>query len=260
MNSDIEIRVDPTNPGEFFACCGLLELADRLSAGAEGWFDLEPDRFFVSFSNPSGGVTILEILRALADTPVEPESDDDDKLSPLFLGEPLDIRLDWWLNPDGSKSMLKGWAGQQNSTKMFSKWKEPLKQILSDENPDPTALFQRQTQLQGPYGFDPKFSWDALSVGFSLNDHRQYKKSLARPVVEILGAVGIQRFALDIDRGEGVIRYAAWKAPLSPSVARLASVGKLPHATLLKLESKTTRRGSYKGFDTARMQTGDFDD
>ena len=24
----IRVAVDPSNPGEFFACCGLLELAD----------------------------------------------------------------------------------------------------------------------------------------------------------------------------------------------------------------------------------------
>ena len=27
------VNVDPTNPGQFFACCGLLELADRLWQG-----------------------------------------------------------------------------------------------------------------------------------------------------------------------------------------------------------------------------------
>ena len=37
----VRVRVDPTNPGQFFACCGLLELADRLWNGAEGWFDRE---------------------------------------------------------------------------------------------------------------------------------------------------------------------------------------------------------------------------
>ncbi|TWW08183.1 hypothetical protein E3A20_26890, partial [Planctomyces bekefii] len=28
--SSFWVNVDPTNPGQFFACCGLLELADRL--------------------------------------------------------------------------------------------------------------------------------------------------------------------------------------------------------------------------------------
>ena len=35
----ITVKVNVTNPGQFFACCGLLELADRLWPGAEGWFD-----------------------------------------------------------------------------------------------------------------------------------------------------------------------------------------------------------------------------
>src|SRR5205814_1060536 len=37
----IHVPVDPTNPGQFFACCGLLELADRLWPGSEGWFSNE---------------------------------------------------------------------------------------------------------------------------------------------------------------------------------------------------------------------------
>src|SRR5262245_54537618 len=36
---NIRIKVDLTNPGQFFACCGLLELADRLWPGAEAWFE-----------------------------------------------------------------------------------------------------------------------------------------------------------------------------------------------------------------------------
>ena len=38
-NPNIQIPVDLSNPGQFFACCGLLELADRLWPGAEGWFE-----------------------------------------------------------------------------------------------------------------------------------------------------------------------------------------------------------------------------
>lgn len=38
---NISIPVDLTNPGQFFACCGLFELADRLWPGAEAWFESE---------------------------------------------------------------------------------------------------------------------------------------------------------------------------------------------------------------------------
>ena len=35
----IAVQVDVGNPGQFFACCGLLELAHRMWPGAEGWFE-----------------------------------------------------------------------------------------------------------------------------------------------------------------------------------------------------------------------------
>src|SRR5687768_461111 len=55
----IGIPVDLTNPGQFFACCGLLELADRIWPGAEGWF--ECDRFQLRF-DPSFNV-LVDTLR-----------------------------------------------------------------------------------------------------------------------------------------------------------------------------------------------------
>jgi CRISPR-associated protein Csx14 len=41
----IRVRLEPTNPGQFFACCGLLELAHRLWGGAEGWFEDQQHHF-----------------------------------------------------------------------------------------------------------------------------------------------------------------------------------------------------------------------
>jgi len=35
----IRVNVDPTNPGHFFACCGLFELASRIAEDTEGWFE-----------------------------------------------------------------------------------------------------------------------------------------------------------------------------------------------------------------------------
>jgi len=45
--STIRVKVDVTNPGQFFACCGLLELADRIWPGAEGWFDRSSRSFLL---------------------------------------------------------------------------------------------------------------------------------------------------------------------------------------------------------------------
>src|SRR2546426_582302 len=51
----VRINVDPSNPGQFFACCGLLELADRLWPGAEGWFENENTSFLVAPANSCDG-------------------------------------------------------------------------------------------------------------------------------------------------------------------------------------------------------------
>jgi CRISPR-associated protein Csb3 len=35
----VRVQVDCTNPGQFFACCGILELAARLWHNVEAWFE-----------------------------------------------------------------------------------------------------------------------------------------------------------------------------------------------------------------------------
>src|SRR5260221_583769 len=59
----IRVIVDPTNPGQFFACCGLLELANRLWPGAEGWFEGR------EFSIACGG-TLAALLDTLANAEI----------------------------------------------------------------------------------------------------------------------------------------------------------------------------------------------
>lgn len=129
---NITVNVDVTNPGQFFACCGLLELADRLWPGAEGWF--ETSQFCIA---PLDGQTrtltsLLQPLincsanteRELAElhsnaSPMvvnETENSDDSgqedskkpKTDPILLGAPIDIQLDWWLT-DGSENLFKTW-------------------------------------------------------------------------------------------------------------------------------------------------------
>ncbi len=254
---NIALQVDVTNPGEYFACCGLLELADRRSSGAEGWFG--DGEFFVAPCDPSEQMSINDLLWSLANVTVEPESES--STSSLVLGEPIPMRLDWWLLHRGEKSALKTWAGNQSSLKMFRKWQEPLKVILHMENPDPDWLFRETCRLQGSYGFDSGVGWNALSVGFSLNEHTRYKKLPARPALEMLGAIGLQRFFPEIveNRNRSVL-YSAWSVPLGPAVARVAALGKLPGASMERLEARVTSRGSYKGLGTATIQRRDSND
>src|ERR1043165_4948866 len=92
----IRIAVDPANPGQFFACCGLLELADRVWAGAEGWFTN-------GWFNIAGGGARVDVLDS-AKTPRlqnaseddKEEDEDEDTFVPLVLVAPVQLRLDWW--------------------------------------------------------------------------------------------------------------------------------------------------------------------
>jgi hypothetical protein len=121
---NITIPVDLTNPGQFFACCGLLELADRLWPGAEvaGWFQSE-QFCIVTADRSNSRAELLETARTLKtwvdgvlDDPLqesdEDESEDSEKELPF---QPFELRspdqkvrmhLDWW-----SEKSLKPWAG-----------------------------------------------------------------------------------------------------------------------------------------------------
>src|SRR5207244_10619929 len=98
-------------PGQFFACCGLLELADRLWQGAEGWF--EEQRFCIAGPVP-GNTTIRHLLTYLIECRVDVQ-EAASKTSPLQLGSPIRIRLDWWLGDDGEPNLFKTWAANATS-------------------------------------------------------------------------------------------------------------------------------------------------
>ncbi|MDC8449434.1 MAG: type I-U CRISPR-associated protein Cas8c [Nitrospira sp.] len=142
----IRVRVDPTNPGQFFSCCGLLELADRLWGGAEGWFSSEESSFLISSTNGEE-CNATELIARLIDTglagELSPElhkerqelekkkgvlKKEDKALTKreeerrkelgkmlrkghIIIGKPFNLRLDWW--QDDNEITPKTWAGSQ---------------------------------------------------------------------------------------------------------------------------------------------------
>ncbi len=112
------VGVEVSNPGQFFACCGLLEIANLLWPGAEGWF--ENGSFYVSARYPEASLSLLmhRLLNAeacpgtihgtIADSQgkiVDPE-----KVRPIEISAPTKLRLAWWLDEVRSRfSPLKLW-------------------------------------------------------------------------------------------------------------------------------------------------------
>jgi CRISPR-associated protein Csx14 len=239
------VNVDVTNPGQFFACCGLLELAHRFWPvdgkwlGCEGWF--EKGTFHVTA--PSGEQSDA-LTDALAHCALEPDRSRPDKaLWPMCLRE-FGLMLDWWIDSSGQKTPLKLWAGQQTSLGIVEQLREAITQLSGRPV---TSMFDADTPLTGRFGVDPRAAWQALDVGFSPNE--QGMEVATYPLVELLAAAGLQGFRPVSENGS--LCYATWNVPLSACVGRAACAGLIPAGNGQRYRFRIAARGSYKGFEYA---------
>src|SRR5262249_3998657 len=188
----IRIAVDPTNPGQFFACCGLLELADRLWPGAEGWF--EGPNFLLACAG-----TLAELLSSLAQaeigsslsaaqlrrlgtllsvakaelTPGDVEEktrlQEMWKSERLHLSAPFNLRMDWGRDERGERTELKTWAAKQLVAEMAQAMLGEIKSSEWVKAPDPSNLFRLVQAKSLPFNFDSELSTQgaARDAGFS---------------------------------------------------------------------------------------------
>lgn len=235
---DITLDVDLRNPGQFFACCGLLELASRLWPGSEGWFAGEGSRAAFHIATHSGHNDPLgEIVRKLCETDKLVAIAEDEGIEKIQADRqpvillPFDLRLDWWLDAygEGDKSELKVWAGQQTPAGKLNDLRDAWRSIRSgnaDTLEQPTKMLQLRQPMKGRLGFDPTASWQAIDVGFSPDE--QDVPVLTSPATELLAAVGLQRCRpLAVEDKRRWFLYHAWRAPLgiAPAPAAVAGAG-----------------------------------
>jgi CRISPR-associated protein Csx14 len=235
------IKLDVTNPGQFFACCGLLELAHRVvdSTDVEAWFDR--GSFCITASASNLFQQICDKVRSTDMTRVETQGEA--ATYPIRLNA-FKMTLDWWIDEHGEKTPFKLWSGQQTSLKLV----QDLKNAFCGLQVDPLeSLFNKGQPMTGRFGVDPRAAWNALDVGFSPNSQKM--KVTTFPAVEFLAGVGLQGFC-PVKNGQ-VFRYATWSIPLPAHVARAAITGVLPAGEVLQYSFQISDRGSYKGFDYA---------
>jgi CRISPR-associated protein Csb3 len=246
--------VDPANPGQFFACCGLLELADRLWDGAEGWF--EPDAQFCcrpdpTRDNPGQASLMDEIARCpltntMTDTQLarraemarmpkglreaDPDLVAEKKLldvlwreSPVLLGSPFHLRVDWFLDRWGGGKSLKTWAGQQSVIEISN---ELRRSVGPDTAIAGSDLMASTSNTCVPFNFDSDLggSGSDIDIGFSFDPLKATGLTvISHPLVELLAFVGLQRFR-PAER-DGVYSYSTWSEPLVPGIAATVAVG-----------------------------------
>jgi CRISPR-associated protein Csb3 len=220
----IRINVDPTNPGQFFACCGLLELADRLWAGAEGWFE---EREFCIAANGD----LADLIQAASTAELVQLDMDDNTGSAINVRLPFrSLLLDWWQDNRAGGKELKVWAGTMESVRIARAMQHALhgEQFWSPELFDIGLIAYDPDNAEKkvePYYFDARRGPNAHSrdVGFSPNDLQM--TTTAFPAVELLCLVGLQRCLPAKTDQARVFRYYTWPRPLCPELLRAVVPG-----------------------------------
>ncbi|MBL9204908.1 MAG: hypothetical protein JNN01_07470 [Opitutaceae bacterium] len=252
----IRIRVDVTNPGQFFACCGLLELAARINPGAAGYF--EANRFVISEA-PS----LEKLVTSIVATQLVKLDPDDTTASPILLSAPFCVRLDWWKAGGKASSDLKVWAGTMESFRIARAMQHAMRApefFTEDMLNIGTVAFDPDDALTKvePFYFDARRGPNAHSrdVGFAPNDLGV--TTMASPAVEFLCLVGLQRVRPVPTCKPRIFDYHTWTLPLPPEVASPAAAGLLPAvgSRSYRFESwfRTGQR-KHKAFITAKPTT-----
>lgn len=218
----LRIQVDVANPGQFFACCGLFELAHRLAPNVRAHFD--GDAFVVE------GATLDGVVDAFLAAPVVGLDPGDATASPLRLGAPFELTLDWWKDTLAGGRDLKVWAGTMQCERIFVAMRSALanSEVRGDDLLRHAQVVYDPDDLKKkvePFYFDARRAPNAHSrdVGFSPNDLGL--TTTASPAVESLTLLGLQRFRPAATNQRRVFDYVAWTMPLPITLAAAAAGG-----------------------------------
>ncbi len=260
-NRAVRVKVDAANPGQFFACCGLLELANRLWEGAEGGF-IDGEFVVTPFGNHKASIELL--LGAILDSELSAIEPDEPTTSPLLLEGRFNLRVDWWRDEGGGGARFKTWAGQQKVVTIAGAMHQSLRRAnkfahdllnFGEVLPDPDD----PNKSVAPFYFDARRAGSAhnLDVGFSSDVHRI--DTVSFPAVEFLCLVGLQRFRAKAGQA-GKFTYQTWPAQsaLEPSLAAAVACGAVRPVGCQSYSFHFLYRTKYlKGFLPAILDRGD---
>lgn len=238
----VTIDVDVANPGQFLACCGLLELASRFDKETLGWFT--KGRFHLHG-------TIGELLKHIHKMDVIPilDKDDNDPPSPpVRLGHPFGLILDWWQDETATRSGFKTWSGGQTVMGFIDGMRELMRR-QTDQNTDLLSRISTVNKPK-PFYFDSRLSrLTAIDMGFSTE---KFTASFS-PSVEFLTLVGLQRFRPITIKDRERYGYHTWEQPLPVRIAAAVAHGLTPNLSLQSFTFPLVVRtgGKYKAFGPA---------
>jgi hypothetical protein len=257
--ASIAFPVDLLSPGQFFACCGLLELADRLWPGAEGWFQVGGmQSCFQIAAKPGASLEgLLANAQRLDFDSAGGQSGDDEESSgpvkPIVVTSPITLVLDWW-----SDRSIKPWAGSM-------KEREILKAMLCEINPasrDPlneakVARDCASQQKREPFYFDCRRGCNAHPLDSGFSPDTQEMESECFPAVEAMCFIGLQRARPAPADVPNRSLYVVWSEPLPVNALAPVVCGavRLPGSSAFRFDNffRTDQR-KHKSYSRAARE------
>jgi CRISPR-associated protein Csb3 len=239
----IRLDVDLTNPGHFFGCCGVFELAQRLWPNATAHF--EGACFMLSDGD------LVELVARTAQASIEVLEPANQTSSALRLAEPFDLRIDWWKVTRG----LKTWAGRMSVDRIATSLQQDLPNTLNKGFfDDGHVVLGADGKKVEPYYFDGRRGATALPLDVGFSSDALSVETVAFSATEFFTLLGLQRFRpCPSDAKPRVYRYRAWRASLPVTLAALVTANAIPDdGPLFQFESAfRTDQRKHKAFSPA---------
>lgn len=246
----IRLDVDLTNPGQFFGCCGIFELAQRLWPQATAHF--EGAQFVVSEGD------LKELVEKTTRAAITNLVETDRSASPMWLAEPFGLRLDWWKAGSGAPS-LKPWAGTMLASRIALAMQRDLLGTLENGffNDGHVVVGPDEKKVE-PYYFDARRGANALPLDVGFSNDALGVEAVAFPATEFFTLVGLQRFRPKTLRPR-VFVYRAWATALPVTLAALAAATAIhdPGPRFQFENAFRTDQRKHKAFSPAVPVTGD---
>lgn len=270
----LTLDVDLTNPGQYLACCGLLELASCVDPETMGWF--EGSQFRVS---PCGGSVLSQFIdceiystrdhqangSSASESLETDEEQKEEKSPPLLLGAPFNLVLDWWEDPAAGEAGFKTWSAGMTVLGFFNgtttgkgdklKVTPGMRKYLDEQLSSGGRMLQeiRAIQKPSPFNFDSRVSRNtAVDLGFTGEGIFTFS-----PAVELLAMIGLQCFRPRMETRWERNTYCTWGEPLPVKIAAAVANGLVPTLThecywfsIIPRDSQ----GRYKAFGPAQLE------
>jgi CRISPR-associated protein Csx14 len=222
--SEIIIPVDVANPGQFFACCGLLELADLLWPEAEGHFDVNPHQQSFRIRTTREDAILKNLLESVKylrfesdDLAAQTDSEDDEeddyvKVQPIKIQSPVNLLLDWWADKS-----IKPWAGRMEAVPILKAMLDAVDPTSLDPLNQATVAYYKGKKRE-PFYFDYRRGCNAHPLDSGFSPDTQGFKADCFPTVEAMCFVGLQRARPAPTGKPNQSRYGVWTEPLPINV------------------------------------------